>query len=187
MPGKESGTARKLLSSWKSLYLGTQELLLLPRKGAPLLSLQMETRSCSREGQVQIGERLEPQFERRQEHFHSCWIIPWGGTYLSTNVRITASVSSTSPSTFCFFLLGSWGPRPLLGGRTGSLGWLLASGMCVLLCSVCRPWEVPLSSAPLSSRQTHEFPMLPAPKAPRKWGMWCSRVNSRAWKRLLLA
>ena len=109
-------------------------------------------------------------------------------TYLSTRVRMTASVSSTSPSTFCFFLLGSCGPRPLLGGRTGSRGWLLVSAAGTALLSACCCWVSTLSSAPLSSRQIQELPMVAvAPLVPRKRAMCSSRVNSRPWPRLLLA
>ena len=119
-----------------------------------------------------------------------CHLIGGGeesDTYLSTRVRMTASVSSTSPSTFCFFLLGSCGPRPLLGGRTGSRGWLLMSAVGTALFSACCCWVSTLSSAPLSSRQIQELPMVAvAPLVPRKWAMCSSRVNSRPWPRLLL-
>lgn len=108
-------------------------------------------------------------------------------TYLSTRVRMTASVSSTSPSTFCFFLLGSWGPRPLLGGRTGSRGWFLVSAVGTALFSACCCWVSTASSAPLSSRQIQELPMVAvAPLVPKKWAMCSSRVSSRPWPRLLL-
>lgn len=109
-------------------------------------------------------------------------------TYLSTRVRMTASVSSTNPSTFCFFLRGSCGPRPLRGGRTGSRGWFLMSTVGTALFSACCCWVSTLSSAPLSSRQIQEFPMAAAaPSVPSKWAMCSSRVNSRPWPRLLLA
>lgn len=112
----------------------------------------------------------------------------WAHTYLSTRVRMTASVSSTSPSTFCFFLLGSCGPRPLLGGRTGSRGWFLVSAVGTALFSACCCWLSTLSSAPLSSRQIQELPMAAvALRVPSKWAMCSSRVNSRPWPRLLLA
>lgn len=109
-----------------------------------------------------------------------------GSTYLSTRVRITANVSSTNPSTFCFFLLGSWGPRPRRGGLTGSLKWLLVSGTGILLFSAWRLLDSTLSSAPLSSRQTQELPMLVSPKVCSKQRICCSRVSRKPWRRLLL-
>lgn len=110
------------------------------------------------------------------------------GTYLSTRVRITASVSSTSPSTFCFFLLGSCGPQPLLGGWTGSQGWVLKSAVGTALFSACCWLVSTLSSAPLSSRQIQELPMVEvAPLVPSRWAKCSSRANSRPWPRLLLA
>lgn len=135
-------------------------------------------------------------YELKESNSYSFWQNTFqyiGGdcesnTYLSTRVRMTASVSSTSPSTFCFFLLGSCGPRPLLGGRTGSRGWLLMSAVGTALFSVCCCWVSTLSSAPRSSRQIQEFPMAAvAPLVPWKWAMCSSRVNSRPWPRLLLA
>lgn len=123
-----------------------------------------------------------------QNTFHDTGVDSKSDTYLSTRVRITASVSSTNPSTFCFFLLGSWGPRPLLGGRTGSRGWLLLSAVGTALFSACCWWVSTLSSAPLSSRQMQELPIVVvAPVVPNRWAMCSSRVNSRPWPRLLLA
>lgn len=93
-------------------------------------------------------------------------------TYLSTSVLMTANVSSTRPSTFCFFRLGSWGPRPRRGGLTGSLGRLLRVSPASTLAPV--PWSTRLvcpldaldepwwwSSKSLSSRHTQLFPMVP--------------------------
>ena len=88
---------------------------------------------------------------------------------------MTANVSSTRPSTFCFFRRGSWGPRPLRGGLTGSLGRLLLASPgsipTVVLWStrlVCPrvtlddPWW--WSSKSLSSRHTQLLPMVPVPE-----------------------
>lgn len=88
---------------------------------------------------------------------------------------MTASVSSTRPSTFCFFRLGSWGPLPLRGGLTGSLGRLLLgspeSAPTAVLWSTrlaCPrvalddPWW--WSSKSLSSWQTQLLPMVPGPE-----------------------
>lgn len=93
-------------------------------------------------------------------------------TYLSTSVLMTASVSSTKLSTFCFFLLGSWGPRPLRGGLTGSLGRLLLASPAST--TTPEPWSSRLacprvalddpcwwSSKSLSSRHTQLLPMVP--------------------------
>lgn len=92
--------------------------------------------------------------------------------YLSTSVLMTASVSSTRLSTFCFFLLGSWGPRPRRGGLTGSLGRLLLASPASTTTPV--PWSTRLacprvalddpcwwSSKSLSSRHTQLLPMVP--------------------------
>lgn len=88
---------------------------------------------------------------------------------------MTASVSSTRPSTFCFFRLGSWGPLPLRGGLTGSLGRLLLGSppstpttvlwSTLLACprvALVDPWG--WSSKSLSSRQTQLLPMVPGPE-----------------------
>lgn len=110
--------------------------------------------------------------------------------HLSTRVLITASVSSTRPSTFCFFRRGSWGPRPRLGGRTGSRGRLpLASGGSELsTCLSCRRGAAP-SSASLSSLHTQLFPMAPRPTRLRhNWtDRSCSTVSCRTRARFLLA
>lgn len=95
-----------------------------------------------------------------------------GCAYLSTSVLMTASVSSTKLSTFCFFLLGSWGPRPRRGGLTGSLGRLLLASPASTTTPV--PWSTRLacpraalddpcwwSSKSLSSRHTQLLPMVP--------------------------
>lgn len=95
-----------------------------------------------------------------------------GCAYLSTSVLMTASVSSTKLSTFCFFLLGSWGPRPRRGGLTGSLGRLLLASPVSTTTPV--PWSTRLacprvalddpcwwSSKSLSSRHTQLLPMVP--------------------------
>lgn len=87
---------------------------------------------------------------------------------------MTASVSSTRPSTFCFFRLGSWGPLPLRGGLTGSRGRLLLGSppsmpttvlwSTLLACprvALVDPWW--WSSKSLSSRQTQLLPMVPGP------------------------
>lgn len=117
---------------------------------------------------------------------HSLRYCSSRSTYLSTNVRITARVSSTNPSTLCFFLLGSCGPRPLRGGLTGSRRWLLASGAGILLLSAWWLWDSVLSSAPLSSRHTQELPMLLAPRVCSKHGTCCTKVSRKPWRRLLL-
>lgn len=105
---------------------------------------------------------------------------------------MTASVSSTRPSTFCFFRRGSWGPRPRLGGRTGSLGrLLLASGGSAAELSTrlsCLRGAAP-SSTSLSSLHTQLFPMapLPAKLGQNSTVRSCSTVNRRTRARLLLA
>lgn len=110
--------------------------------------------------------------------------------HLSTRVLITASVSSTRPSTFCFFRRGSWGPRPRLGGRTGSRGRLpLASGGSEFSTRLsCLRGATP-SSTSLSSLHTQLFPM--APRLTRLRHNWtdgsCSTVSCRTRARLLLA
>lgn len=94
---------------------------------------------------------------------------------MSTSVLITASVSSTRPSTFCFFRLGSWGPRPRRGGLTGSRGRLLRASTASTPTPV--PWSTRLawprvdlddpwwwSSKSLSSRHTQLLPMVTAPE-----------------------
>lgn len=110
--------------------------------------------------------------------------------HLSTSVLITASVSSTSPSTFCFFRRGSWGPRPRRGGRTGSLGRLpLASGGSEFSTRLsCLRGATP-SSTSLSSLHTQLFPMSPRPTRLRhNWtDRSCSTVSRRTPARLLLA
>lgn len=88
---------------------------------------------------------------------------------------MTANVSSTRPSTFCFFRLGSWGPRPRRGGLTGSLGRLLRASPASTPAPV--PWSTRLagprvaldgpwwwSSKSLSSRHTQLLPMVPVPE-----------------------
>lgn len=93
---------------------------------------------------------------------------------MSTSVLMTASVSSTRPSIFCFFRRGSWGPRPLRGGLTGSLGRLLRASTVSTPTLV--PWSTRLacpraalddpwwwSSKSLSSRHTQLLPMVPVP------------------------
>lgn len=122
---------------------------------------------------------------------------------MSTRVLMTANVSSTRPSTFCFFRRGSWGPRPLRGGLTGSLGRLLlaspASTPTVVLWSTrlaCPrvplddPWW--LSSKSLSSRHTQLLPMVPVPettlaKVSQNGGMVFEERKSRTCARLLQA
>lgn len=113
-------------------------------------------------------------------------------TYLSTRVLITANVSSTRPSTFCFFRRGSCGPRPRLGGRTGSRGRLpRASGASTAVWSPrlsCLRGADP-SSTSLSSLQTQLFPMVPeAPRVCQNCSVCsCSTVSRRTRARLLLA
>lgn len=113
-------------------------------------------------------------------------------TYLSTRVLITANVSSTRPSTFCFFRRGSCGPRPRLGGLTGSRGrLLLASVDSTAVWSPrlsCRRGADP-SSTSLSSLQTQLFPMVPvAPRVCQNCSVCsCSTVSRRTRARLLLA
>lgn len=110
--------------------------------------------------------------------------------HLSTRVLITASVSSTRPSTFCFFRRGSWGPRPRLGGRTGSRGRLpLTSGGSEFSTRLsCLRGATP-SSTSLSSLHTQLFPMAPRPTRFRhNWtDHSCSTVSCRTCARLLLA
>lgn len=111
-------------------------------------------------------------------------------SYLSTSVLITASVSSTRLSTFCFFRRGSCGPRPRLGGRTGSRGRLPLAAMGSELSTrlSCLRGATP-SSTSLSSLHTQLFPMAPGPT--RLCHNWtdhsCSAVSCRTCARLLLA
>lgn len=123
---------------------------------------------------------------------------------MSTSVLMTASVSSTRPSTFCFFRLGSWGPRPRRGGLTGSLGRLLRASPGSTLTPV--PWSTRLacpraarvdpwwwSSKSLSSRHTQLLPMVPVPETTLARVSQNGRREfeeerkSRTWARLLQA
>lgn len=116
----------------------------------------------------------------------------WRFTHLSTRVLMTASVSSTKPSTFCFFRRGSCGPRPRRGGRTGSLGRLpLASGGSDTELSTrlsCLRGADP-SSTSLSSLHTQLFPMAPPDErlGQNCTDCSCSTVSRRTRTRLLLA
>lgn len=100
-------------------------------------------------------------------------------TYLSTSVLMTANVSNTRPSTFCFLRRGSCGPLPLRGGLTGSLGRLLRASPTSVPAVV--PWSTRLdcprdarvdpwwwSSKSLSSRHTQLFPMDVVARVPQR-------------------
>lgn len=123
---------------------------------------------------------------------------------MSTSVLMTASVSSTRPSTFCFFRLGSWGPRPRRGGLTGSLGRLLRASAASaptpalwstrLACprvALDEPWC--WSSKSLSSRHTQLLPMVPeletklASVSQNGWRDFEEERKSRTCTRLLQA